>query len=426
MRLGCIADDVTGATDLANNLVRGGLRVVQVMGVPEGPVPDADVVVVALKSRTAPVAQAVAQSLRAARWLREGGASALYFKVCSTFDSTPAGNIGPVTEALMDELGCATCTVVPAFPDNGRTVYQGHLFVGEQLLSDSPMRQHPLTPMTQARLLPLLQAQLSPHAGRSVGLLPLSVVRQGAQAVQKRRQQLLAEGCSLSVADTVDNADLAILAQALGQDSLMVAGSGLALGLPAAWGITPHERAQRLPASGGHQAILSGSCSAASNAQVAAFRAQGGQALALDPLAAQAEDDAVGRLLAWAATRLADGPVLIHATAEASQVKAVQDSLGVAQAGQWVEHTLAALAVGLVRDLGVRQLVVAGGETSGAVTQALGINQMRIGAQIDPGVPWCHATSPCAPQGGLHLTLKSGNFGRPDFFSHAFEALAAS
>lgn len=422
IRLGCIADDVTGATDLANNLVRAGLRVVQTLGVPEQDPGDVDAVVVALKSRTAPAAQAVAQSLQAADWLLRQGAQQLYFKVCSTFDSTAQGNIGPVTEALMDRLQATGCAVVPAFPVNGRTVYQGHLFVGAQLLSESPMRDHPLTPMDDANLLRVLQAQLAPEAQRRVGLVDLARVQAGAQAVRDRLQALQDQGQALAVCDTVNDADLHNLAQALAHAPLVVAGSGLALGLPAAWGVRAHAHAAALPPPTGRQAVLSGSCSSASNAQVAAFLASGGQARALDPLSALDAVDPVPDILAWAATQLERGPVLIYATASPDSVRAAQARLGVQAAGAWVEDTLARLAVGLVSTLGVRQLVVAGGETSGAVVQALDLHQLRVGGQIDPGVPWCHGRSTLVPD-GLHLALKSGNFGRPEFFQHALEAL---
>ena len=450
MILGCIADDFTGATDLANNLVRAGMRVVQTIGVPATPAAQAglgevDAVVVALKSRTAPVDEAVAQSLAACRWLRAGGAQQIYFKVCSTFDSTPRGNIGPVAQALMAHLGAEAeasastratsgaepqvthfAIVTPAFPENGRTVFKGHLFVGDVLLSDSPMRHHPLTPMTDANLVRVMQAQLS--GGARCGLIEHRTVAQGAAAVRERMAALRAQGVAFAVADAVADTDLQVLAQASNDLALVVAGSGLAIGIPALHGLAPRPEAAALPPASGACAVVSGSCSAATNAQVADFIARspagadrGDRAFAVDPLRLAAGEDVAAQALAWAAPRLSTGPVLVYATAAPEAVKAAQAQLGVERAGALVEQALARVAQGLVA-AGVGQLLVAGGETSGACVQALGVNTLRIGPQIDPGVPWCHATPPTRPQ-GLHLALKSGNFGGTDFFTRAFELL---
>ena len=418
MILGCIADDFTGATDLANNLVRAGMRALQTIGVPAAGTAfddDADAVVVALKSRTAPVDEAVAQSLAAARWLRERGAQQIYFKVCSTFDSTAQGNIGPVAEALMSELGAEFAIVTPAFPENGRTVFKGHLFVGDVLLSDSPMKQHSLTPMTDANLVRVMQAQCRRER---VGLIEQRVVARGAAAVRDRIAALQAQGVRLGIADAIGDDDLRTLAGATRDARLVVAGSGLAIGIPALHGLAPSARASQLPPSRGLRAIVSGSCSAATNAQVAHFIAAGGAAFAVDPLRIAQGHDVAAEALAWARPRLAAGGVLVHATADAAAVRAVQEQLGAQRAGALVEDTLAHVAAGLV-DAGVGELLVAGGETSGACVQRLGITQLRIGPQIDPGEPWWHA----APQ-RLHVALKSGNFGGEDFFSRAFALLA--
>jgi len=421
LKLGCIADDFTGGTDLANNLVRAGMRTVQVIGVPEGEAPDCDAAVVALKSRTAPVAEAVAQSLAAARWLRAQGATQIYFKVCSTFDSTPRGNIGPVTEALMDELGADFVVITPAFPENGRTIFKGHLFVGELLLSDSPMKHHPLTPMTDANLVRVMQAQLDPAKGRRVGLVDHRVVAHGAEAIGQRIAALRAEGVAMAVVDGVGDDDLRMLARAAAKLPLVVAGSGLAIGIPALHGLQPDARAALLPPASGACAVVSGSCSVATNAQVASFLKAGGEGFVVDPLRLAAGQDLAAEALAWARPRLGAAPVLVYATAEPAAVRAVQQQLGAEAAGALVEQALSRIALGLVQ-AGVGQLIVAGGETSGACVQALGITQLRIGPQIDPGVPWCHAATP-ARAAGLHLALKSGNFGGPDFFHHAFERL---
>ncbi|MGV9848689.1 3-oxo-tetronate kinase [Streptomyces sp. NPDC003442] len=419
IRLGCIADDFTGATDLANNLVRAGMRVVQLIDVPppgaERPV-DADAVVIALKSRTVPAADAVDASLRALAWLRSAGAEQIYFKYCSTFDSTPAGNIGPVTEALMDALGTDFTIATPAFPDNGRTVFKGHLFVGDVLLSESGMRQHPLTPMTDPNLVSVLGAQTT----RAVGLIDHTVVGRDATAVRARIDELRAQGAGIAIVDAVSNDELVRLGAAVQGMPLVTAGSGLAIGLPANWGFTPSRAAAQLPAPGGHRAVISGSVSAATNQQVQEFLRTGRPAFSVDPLRVATGEDVSGQALAFAETHLADGPVLFYSTEAPEAVRTVQTRLGAAEAGELVERTLARVAEGLVRR-GVRQLVVAGGETSGAVVRALGITGLRIGPQIDPGVPWCAAALP----GGdtLHITLKSGNFGGPAFFTGSFALL---
>ncbi len=424
MVLGCIADDFTGATDLANNLVRGGMRVVQAIGVPAQPLDtQADAVVVALKSRTLPVHDAIAQSLAALRWLQAQGAQQIYFKYCSTFDSTTQGNIGPVAEALMAALGTDFTIATPAFPDNHRTVFKGHLFVGDALLNESGMQNHPLTPMNDANLVRVLQGQC---AGQ-VGLIDYRVVAQGGAAIQAHIAQLRSQGVRLAVVDAISNDDLMRLAPALRGMPLVTAGSGVAIGLPGNFGLAPSGTASALPPAVGQQAVVSGSCSLATNRQVQAFIQSGRPALAIDPLQISARQaaggDVVADTLAWAQPLLAQGPLLVYSSAEAKAVKAVQEQLGAGAAGALVEHTLASIARGLVT-LGVRQLVLAGGETSGACVQALNISQLRIGPQIDPGVPWCHAQSDAAAGAGLHLTLKSGNFGTDDFFSKAFGQLA--
>jgi uncharacterized protein YgbK (DUF1537 family) len=420
IQLGCIADDVTGATDLASTLVLAGFRAVQTIGVPQGPLDgEADAAVVALKSRTIAAADAVSQSLQALRWLQSQGAAQIYFKYCSTFDSTPQGNIGPVTEALMDALGADFSVTTPAFPDNQRTVFKGHLFVGDVLLSDSGMRHHPLTPMTDANLLRVLQAQCR----RRVGLLQHGVVTRGADAIRAEISRLRASGVGIAVVDAVCNDDLVRLGPALRGMPLLGAGSGLAIGLRPNFRLATDRSATALPVARGTRAVLAGSCSQATQRQVASFQASGRPSMAIDPQRVAAGEDVVQAALEWARPRLASGPVLLYSTAEPEAVTAIQARLGAKEAGAMVEATLARIAQGLVT-LGVGQLVVAGGETSGACVQALGVRQMRIGAAIDPGVPWCHAHAPAAGSGGLHLSLKSGNFGTDDFFTKAFERLA--
>ncbi len=420
IQLGCIADDFTGATDLANNLVRAGMRVLQTIGVPTAPLAaDVDAVVVALKSRTVAPAEAVSQSLAALAWLQAQGAQQIYFKYCSTFDSTAQGNIGPVTEALMDALGVDFTIATPAFPDNQRTVFKGYLFVGDVLLNESGMQNHPLTPMTDPNLVRVMQSQTR----RKVGLIDHRLVAQGEAAIRERMQQLRTEGVGVAMVDAVCNNDLQRMGPALKDMRLITAGSGVAIGLPANFGLQPSNQAGQLPPASGWQAVLSGSCSLATQRQVAHFRSTGQPAFAVDALRLAAGEDVVSEALAWAAPLLSSGPVLVYSTAETQAIKSVQERLGAEDAGLLVEQCMASMARGLVQ-LGVRQWVVAGGETSGACVQALSITQMQIGPQIDPGVPWCHALSALAPD-GLHLTLKSGNFGSDDFFSKAFMALHA-
>lgn len=411
--LGCIADDFTGATDLANNLVRGGMRVVQAIGVPASPLDEpVDAVVVALKSRTIDARDAIAQSLAALEWLRGQGARQIYFKYCSTFDSTPRGNIGPVTEALMDALGADFTIACPAFPENGRTVFKGYLFVGQVPLNESGMREHPLTPMGDANLVRVLQAQVR----RRVGLIDYTVVARGEDAIARRIAALRSQGVGIAVVDAISDDDLRRMGPALAALPLLTAGSGVAIGLPRNWGLAPTLSASELPQANGYAAAVSGSCSSATRGQVRAFIEAAGAARAINALAIG--PDTVRDAIAWAGSQLAKGPVLVYSTAEPETVRAVQERLGTQDAGGLVERTLAAIARGLV-ELGVGRLVVAGGETSGAVVQALEVARMRIGPQIDPGVPWCAAYSPVA-RSTIHLALKSGNFGAPDFFAKAF------
>ncbi|ABI90101.1 hypothetical protein CH72_4583 [Burkholderia ambifaria AMMD] len=419
--LGCIADDFTGATDLANMLVKSGMRTVQTIGVPADgaaldTMVDADAIVVALKSRTIPAADAVAQSLAAYAWLRAQGCRQFFFKYCSTFDSTDAGNIGPVADALLDAAGGDFAIACPAFPENGRTIFRGHLFVGDVPLNESGMEHHPLTPMKDANLVRVLQRQTT----SKVGLIRYDTIAQGAAAVCARIDALRADGTRFAIADALSDHDLHVLGEACANLPLVTGGSGVALGLPENFrraGLLPErDNAASLPRIDGLSAVLAGSASKATNAQVAAWR-ESRPSFRIDPLAASRGEPVVDDALAFARSHLPQ-PVLIYATTSPDEVKAVQQALGVEAAGHLVESTLAAIARGL-RELGVRKFVVAGGETSGAVVQALDVKSLQIGAQIDPGVP-ATATIDAQPLG---LALKSGNFGTVDFFDKALRAL---
>jgi uncharacterized protein YgbK (DUF1537 family) len=417
MLLGCIADDFTGATDLANMLVRAGMRTVQTIGVPESAqlAEGADAVVVALKSRTIPAAEAVAQSLDALGWLRNAGARQVYFKYCSTFDSTDAGNIGPVADSLLDALGERLTIACPAFPENGRTIYKGHLFVGDLLLSDSPMRNHPLTPMTDANLVRVLARQTK----RKVGLVEHKTVSQGPEAIRRAFDKLAAEGVAHIVVDALADADLLAIGAACAHLKLVTAGSGIALGLPQnffnAGLMQPRADAATLPAAGGKPAVLAGSCSAATREQVRVM-SRHHPAHALDALADPDSTRLADKALAAVKAPLAAGePFLIYSSAEPARVAEAQAQLGQQKVATLIEDALALIAERIVAN-GVRRLVVAGGETSGAVVKALGVKALAIGPQIDPGVPW---TMSVGTEPRIALALKSGNFGAPDFFTKA-------
>jgi uncharacterized protein YgbK (DUF1537 family) len=417
--LGCIADDFTGGTDLAGMLVKHGMRTVQMIGVPQGPPPqDADAIVVALKSRTTPPEEAVAESLAALKSLKDAGCRQFYFKYCSTFDSTDRGNIGPVTDALMTALDTNFTIACPAFPENKRTIFKGYLYAGDVLLSESGMQNHPLTPMTDPNLVRVLQRQTQ----RKVGLVSYETVAAGSEVIRAQFETLQGQGVEIAIVDATSNDDLLRIGAACADLPLVTAGSGIGLGLPQNFRsqglLTESARADSLPPTDGLCAIVSGSCSVATQAQVAMMIKDGRPAFTIDPLRLAAGEDLVKAALAWAAPLLPKGPVLIYATAAPEDVKAVQSQLGVEHAGQLVERALAAIAQGLVR-LGVHQLVVAGGETSGAVVKALGVKGLRIGAQIDPGVPWTVSIGDMP----LALALKSGNFGTPDFFLKAWDRL---
>lgn len=401
MLLACIADDLTGATDLGVTLAREGLSVVQVNGVPERgfAAPRTDAVVVALKSRTNPPAQAVAWSLESLDWLRRAGATRVYFKVCSTFDSTPRGNIGPVADALMEALDAPFALVTPAYPRNARTVYRGNLFVGEVPLAESGMRDHPLTPMTDSNLVRVLAAQTR----HPVGLVGFDAVQGGAAAVRARSAALRQEGSRYGIVDAICDEHLVAAGEASADMPLAVGGAGLAMGIAR----TLAKRAPRaaepaLPRVGGAAAILAGSCSEATLAQVAAARRRY-PALGLDPRRLD-----VDAALAWAKPKLGAEPVMLYTSAPPGE-RASGREADIEQAFRSIARGLAAA--------GVRRFVVAGGETSGAVAEALGVRALAIGPEIAPGVPWT-ASLTGEP---MLLALKSGNFGGPDFFTKAFE-----
>ena len=416
--LGAIADDFTGATDLANTLVGQGMHAVQVIGVPDAPVDlgDAEAVVVALKSRTAPVADAVADALAALEWLRGLGAEQIFFKYCSTFDSTADGNIGPVADALIDALDDDFALVCPAFPANDRSVYMGHLFVGGLLLEESSMKDHPLTPMRDSQLVRLMSAQ----SKKRVGLLPYPVVSAGVEATRDAIAGLRVEGVSYGVADALTDKDLLTLGAAASDHRLITGGSGLALGLPGNFrrrGLLGEPRPAELPDASGPALVLAGSCSQATRGQVA-YACDQWPHLKLDVDRLAAGEPVAAEAIAWARNQAPGTPLLVYASADPEEVATTQARHGRERAGLLVEAAFGSIARELV-EAGWRRLVVAGGETSGAVVSALGVRALRIGPEIDPGVPWTETLD----DPHLALALKSGNFGARDFFVKALAML---
>lgn len=410
MKIGVIADDFTGATDIAGFLVAGGLTTTQMIGVPDADAQvDADAVVISLKSRSNPAADAVADSLAALDWLRARGCAQIYQKYCSTFDSTADGNIGPVADALMAALGTDITVICPALPVNGRSVYLGHLFVGQDLLQDSGMRDHPITPMRDSSLIRLMEGQAQ---GRC-GLVDAATVDQGPQAVRARIAALRADGVRYVVLDAISDAHLATLGQAVADMALVTGGSGLGYGIARAVSGGADAQAQDAGAPlAGPAVVISGSCSVMTNRQVAAYRALA-PTLDVEVDRCLADADAYGAELAeWVLAQPQGRAPMITATADPARLREIQAQNGAA-ASEAVERTFAAAAARLAKG-GITRFIVAGGETSGSVTQALKVTGFAIGPQIAPGVPWVRAVDK-----PLSLALKSGNFGAETFFTDA-------
>lgn len=422
LALGCIADDYTGASDLANTLTRSGLRTVQTIGVPSDDLalPEVDAVVVSLKSRSIEASLAVSRSRAAEKWLRGRGASHVLFKICSTFDSTDAGNIGPVMDAMRADSGDAIVLVTPAFPETGRTVYQGNLFVGSVPLNESPLKDHPLNPMHDSNLARVLARQ----SATKVGLVDLAYIARGSDAVRTRLADLARNGFGAAIADAVFDRDLETIGAVALDHRVSVGASGLGLGLARALVVSAKVKSYAPDtiadaAVGGPAACLAGSCSQATLQQIARAEAVM-PVLHLDPEQVVAGKEEARRALGWARERLKDGPILIASSSTPDQVAAVQARHGRDAAGHAIEQAMADIAEGLVRS-GVRRLVVAGGETSGAVVDRLEIPGFLVGAEIAAGVPVLRAVG--ASDGAMLLALKSGNFGGPEFFSDALSLM---
>jgi 3-dehydrotetronate 4-kinase len=418
MLLGCIADDLTGATDLSLMLSREGLRTVQTTGLPQGDLDLArvDAVVIALKSRTIPADEAVAQSLAAAEWLLAAGARRLFFKYCSTFDSTDRGNIGPVAEALLRRLRAGFTIACPAFPATGRSIYQGHLFVNGAPLNESGMRDHPLTPMRDSDLRRVLQRQTE----LKVGHVAYSDVEAGAEAIAKAFERERESGRAIAIVDALSDSHLRAIGRAAASLALVTGGSGVAIGLPAAYRdaglidkLTPPPLA--IAAPHGRAVVLAGSCSQATRGQVGVAIKAGAPNFRLDPVAIADGRVTAQHVIGWLADQSASSTPLVYSSDDPERVRAAQDELGRERAGLLVEELIGAVAAALPAQ-GFSRILVAGGETSGAVVAALGVKALSIGPEIDPGVPWTRSLS--GPD--VALALKSGNFGTPDFFLKAW------
>jgi len=409
MKLGVVADDFTGASDIALMLRSGGMSVSQFVGTPKGDVTGIDAGVVSLKSRTCPVDEAISLSLEAARWLVGQGAEQVIFKVCSTFDSTAEGNIGQVAEVLAEELGETSVLVCPAFPENGRSVYQGNLFVGDKLLNQSGMENHPLTPMTNSDV----REMLADQTGWPVAHVPFKTVDAGADEINSA----IPEAKSMVVVDAIRDADLVTIGQAAKGRKFLVGGSGIAMGLPANFGISG--ATQSWAGRSGKAVILSGSCSIATRGQVEKYAAL--HDVATKELTAAAmiggEFDVDG-MVNWALAQ-SNAP-LIYSSADPSVVKAAQKLFGQQQSASAFESFFAEFANKFV-SAGGQRIVVAGGETSGAVVEGMSVSKMNIGPEIAPGVPCLDVE-----EKQVAIALKSGNFGQPDFFERALDILATA
>ncbi len=424
MKLGCIADDFISATDLALTLVRAGMRADLVIGLPNELLEsDADAVVVVLNTRAFLIEKAVLHSISALCWLHAQGAQQIYLNYCSSHASSALGSVGPVTEALMDALadkpgGDFTITT-PAFPRNKHSVINGYLFVDGVLIHECGTQASTIIPTADSNLVRVLQAQCL----RKVGLIDYKVVAQGPQAIRARIGQLRADGVGMAVVDAISDSDLMKLGPVLKGMPLVAAGSGLAIGVPANFGIAPSTSTAELPPAIGFQAVISRSSSPTTEQQITAFIKSGQPALEIDlvrmAIMETEGEDGVAEVLSWAEPLLIKGPLLIYLTSDKCPSKSGQSKLAAQAADAFAERIIGAVALGLALR-GVGQLIVVGSETLTACVHALNIKTMKFGHQIEPKLPWCYALSVAAPNGGLHLTLKPCDFGTEDFFSDAF------
>ena len=416
--LGCIADDFTGATDLASMLARSGVNVSLRIGVPlSTPENTAEIEVIALKTRSISASEAIEESLSALKWLKEAGAKKYFFKYCSTFDSTAEGNIGPVSEALMNELKVDQTIYCPAFPENGRSIYMGNLFVGQKLLSESSMKDHPLTPMNDSNLMRLLSAQVS----RRVGLADRIIVNSGVNSLKEKLISLKENDVPHVIVDAVADTDLDTIASACQDMDFITGGSALAMPLAefykASGKISANDNSFMNKKLNTGSIILSGSCSEMTIIQVKNFIQRGAAAFQLDPI--DLAENGIKKVLDWLSSQDFTKNIIIYATSDPDTVKKVQAELGVDMAGKIVEQGLSECAIA-ARELGIKNFIIAGGETSGAITKALNVRQLDIGIEIAPGVPWTFSGK---RNNQIALSLKSGNFGSEEFFTEALSKL---
>jgi uncharacterized protein YgbK (DUF1537 family) len=412
MLLGCIGDDFTGSSDLAKTLSKQGMKTVQYTGVPYEPAAeDVEAGVVALKSRSIDPDEAVRQSLLALAWLKEQGCEQIFFKYCSTFDSTSQGNIGPVIDALAQALEAHKVIVCPAFPGTGRSIYQGHLFVKDVLLNESGMQNHPLTPMTD----PDIRRWLAKQTRNKVGHVAADSVLSGAQKIKDALQTQHDSGKRLIVVDALTDADLLEIGIAAEDLPLITGGSGVALGLPANFSKKGKIAVKQASWHGesGKCVVLSGSCSNATRAQVA-LHSETNPFFEIDASQVINGQLDASTVVQWALNT--QGIPLIFSSADPDAVTKIQERFGREQSAAALEDFFAELARQFVQS-GVTKILTAGVETSGAVVEGLKLSTLEIGPQIDPGVPALRAGE------SLVIALKSGNFGAPDYFVKAAAVL---
>ena len=425
MKLGIIGDDFTGSSDIANNLKKSGMQVSMYAGVPnllpeETKKEQTDAAVIALKTRTAPIEDAIRESLEALSWLKDCGCEQFIFKYCSTFDSTKEGNIGPVTDAIMEKLNTDFTIACPSFPDAGRTVYFGHMFVNGKPLNESGMENHPLTPMTDHNLVRWLGYQTK----NNVGLVDSQTISEGENSVKDKRENLKKNGYKYAIIDTIKNDDFDIICNAVKNLPLLTGGSGIALGLPKIYkdrGLLSASNFQ-IPENNSNAIILSGSCSITTINQINIYK-ENNPSFYISPDEVINDKDLIEKVLSWIKDNETQSP-LVYSSSDIKSVSEKQKQYGQELLANKFEKFFELLSKKLVKD-NFGTFISAGGETSGAVIKGLGIQELKIGKEISHGVPalWSPESNGNKP---VSVTLKSGNFGQDDFFTRALKALKDS
>ena len=420
MKLGIIGDDFTGSSDIANNLKKSGMQVSMYAGIPtllpsEIKKELTDAAVIALKTRTIPIEEAISESLKALSWLKDCGCEQFIFKYCSTFDSTKKGNIGPVTDAIMKELNTDFTIACPSFPDAGRTVYFGHMFVNGKPLNESGMENHPLTPMTDHNLVRWLNYQTKDN----VGLIDFQTISKGANSVKERIQTLKTDGYKYAIVDTIKNDDFDIICNGVKDLPFLTGGSGIALGLPKIYkdrGLLSASNFE-IPKNNSNAIILSGSCSVATINQINIYK-ENNPSLYVSPDEVINNEDLVEKVFSWIKDNETLSP-LIYSSSDTKTVTEKQKQYGQEILANKIENFFELLSKKLVKD-NFGTFISAGGETSGAVIKGLGVQELKIGEEISHGVPalWSPHSNGNKP---ISVTLKSGNFGQTDFFERALK-----